>query len=310
MAHKPVGQPCSCGERGWMPGVEHVPILWAMAAANKATTMQPVLIVDHIMQGYLTTMVEWTRTGGSKVVVHFGIARNGRTVQMHPVFSPGIHATARAVNARTAKIVRARPESPNTYSIGIEHEGCSVDPRPAYEVPASLIYSRGNPWPEAMVQASIAVKRWCFANVPSLGGPSRDSIIGHYETGDPSRINDPAAEGARDVWPVDRMLVVLKGDRPTLAAAQREALEYADRIGATGQTRTDILAAVGLPPKARLEDYQPAGSTPPPAPKPPATAPAPPGAPSAPAVDVAGIRVHLDAATREIEAARRLLKEV
>jgi LysM repeat protein len=102
----------------------------------------------------------------------------------------------------------------NTYSIGIEHEGCSIDPRPAYSVPPELIYSEQNPWPEAMVQASLAIKRWCFANVPTLEGASRDSIVGHYEVDATNRANDPAtpADRSRGVWPVERFIRELNGD--------------------------------------------------------------------------------------------------
>jgi len=257
MTHKPAGQVCSCGERGWMPGVEHAPIRWGMAPYNQRTDMQPVAIVDHIMQGYLNTMVQWTTTGASKVIVHFGIGRDGRIVQMHPVFSPGIHAGAfdhRSPHA--AKVVKARSTSPNAYTIGIEHEGCSVDPRPAYSVPAAMIYSRANPWPEAMVEASIRVHRWLFANVPSLGTPSRDSVIGHYETGDPNRVNDPAAASDRGVWPVSRILAALtpskepaKPKEATVALTPDQQY-IVDQIRATpdlteAQVR-DALATVGL----------------------------------------------------------------
>jgi hypothetical protein len=265
-----------------MPGVEHAPIQWAMAAANKATTMKPAAIVDHIMQGYLSTMVDWTRTGGSKVIVHFGIDRGGRTVQMHSIFSPGIHVSSRHLNDRTARIVRERPEIPNAYTIGIEHEGCSVDPRPAYSVPAEMIYSSKNPWPAAMVEASIAVKRWCFGTAPSLGTPSRDTVIGHYENGDPNRINDPAAEGARGVWPVARMLEAL-APAVELTAEQAEmvALLRANRAHLTDADVAYMLGTVGL---SSMPGEAPAA--PPPAP------PKPP--PSTPSVDIAGADALLE----------------
>lgn len=191
--HQPIGTVCDCGEPGWMPGVEHAPILWNAPAYYFDTPMQPARVVDHIMQGFLSTMVDWSTTqGGGRVIVHFGIGRAGRIVQMHPVDRPGIHAGWW-----------------NLDSIAIEHEGASVDPRPAYSVPAALIYSPANPWPDAMVEASVRVKRWCFATASSLGAPSRQSIVGHYENGDPNRVNDPAAAAARDVWPVARMIAAL-----------------------------------------------------------------------------------------------------
>lgn len=241
MSHAPIGTVCNCNERGWMPGIEHAPIQWGAPDWTRVTTMRPLAIVDHIMQGYLSTLVDWTRTGGSTVIVHFGIARSGRTVQMHSIFSPGIHAGGFDTSSQyAAAIVKARRDSPNGWSVGIEHEGCSVDPAPAYSVPAALIYSTANPWPDAMVDASIRVKRWVFANATSLGAPSRANIIGHYETGDGSRVNDPAAALARSVWPVDRMIAAL---------APAEAPAYVDRdytVIRPGEWLSRVASRVGL----------------------------------------------------------------
>jgi len=200
-----------------MPGIEHVPIQWAKPAwiVARQGQMAPVVIVDHIMQGYLRTMVDWARTGGSKVIVHFGVGRDGRTVQFQDVRTPGIHASSlnRPV-ARRAIERNTITGGANTYSIGIEHEGCSIDPRPAYTVPPELIYSPSNPWPAAMTNASLAIKRWCFANVPTLGAPDRDSIIGHCEVDAANRGNDPAtpADRVKGIWPVDRFIQELTGN--------------------------------------------------------------------------------------------------
>src|SRR5690606_37806848 len=129
-------------------------------------------------------------------------------------------------------------------------EGCSVDPRPDYTVPPGLIYSAANPWPEAMVEASVRVHRWLFEAIPTLGEPSRDSIIGHYETGDPNRVNDPAAASDRSVWPRDRIIAALARRTP-LTPRQRERLEYLDspagRAAVPPATRARLLAEVGLP---------------------------------------------------------------
>jgi LysM repeat protein len=200
-----------------MPGVEHLPIQWPRPSwiTSAQGRMRPVLIVDHIMQGYLGTMLDWTRTGGSKVIAHFGVARDGRTVQFQDVLTPGIHASS--LNRPVARRALERSSiagGVNTYSIGIEHEGCSIDPRPAYSVPPELIYSEQNPWPEPMVRSSLAIKRWCFATVPTLEGPSRDSIVGHYEVDATNRSNDPATpvDRTRGVWPVERFIRELRGD--------------------------------------------------------------------------------------------------
>lgn len=263
MSHQPEGTPCTCNLPGWMPGVEHLPILWGLpvSIANHQGEMEPAVVVDHIMQGYLSTMVEWRRTGDSKVIVHFGIDRTGRIVQFHRADTRGIHASAfDAKSPHVAKQVKQRNTSPNNYSVGIEHEGCSVDPRyGGVPMRADMVYGAGNPWPEAMVQASIRVHRWLFATLPTLGAPSTESIIGHYETGDPNRINDPAAASNRSVWPRDRIIAAIT-TRPSLTAAQRERLEYLESPAGRGivePLRGNLLAEVGLPRKARLADYAP-----------------------------------------------------
>ncbi len=235
-----------------MPGVEHVPIQWARPSwiTSAQGRMRPVLIVDHIMQGFLGTMVDWTRTGGSKVIAHFGVARNGRTVQFQDVLTPGIHASS--LNRPVARRALERSNiagGVNTYSIGIEHEGCSIDPRPAYSVPPELIYSEQNPWPEPMVNASLAIKRWCFANFPTLDAPSRDSIVGHYEVDATNRSNDPAtpADRTRGVWPVERFIRELSGDGPVKESRKaREVGMATTHTVKRGETLVAISAEHGV----------------------------------------------------------------
>lgn len=208
MKHAAAGYICNCGNDGWMDGVEHIPPKWTIPPMSQRE-MRPLAITDHIMQGYLTTMVNWMSNGESKVIVHFGIDRRGRIVQFHPVNRVGRHVSG--IYSPLSKIVQREGQHSGTtgangYTIGIEHEGCAVDPRPAYTVPADLIYSKTNPWPEPMVASSIRVKQWCFDNVPSLGLPSRDTVIGHYEIDARNRPDDPAPSTDRTIWPVERML--------------------------------------------------------------------------------------------------------
>ena len=240
MSHVGIGLPCNCGETGWMPGVEHAPIRWQQPPMTKLA-LTPLAIVDHIMQGYLQTMVDWTINAGSTVVVHFGIDRRGRIVQMHPVNRVGRHASA--IYSPQSKIVQREGQHSGTtgangYTIAIEHEGCAVDPRPAYTVPAEMIYSKTNPWPEAMVQASIRVKKWLFENVPTLGKPSRDTIIGHYEIDARNRPDDPASSKDRSVWPVDRMIAALAG------VTQEVAVETNYAVVKPGETLGQFAARV------------------------------------------------------------------
>lgn len=200
---------------GWMPGIEYAPIAWQPKSGVEQSTFgannQPIAIVDHIMQGYQSTMIAWaeSKTPDRRVAVHFTISMKGRIVQHLPVNRCGIHAGL----ARNPSWALYKGFNPNLYTIGIEHEGCSVEPR-GYGVPQSIIWSPSNPWPEPMKEASLRVKRWCFDNVPSLGRPSAQSIIGHYEIDSISRADDPESpeDRIRGVWPRDWFIEQLEGD--------------------------------------------------------------------------------------------------
>jgi hypothetical protein len=200
-----------------MPGVEHVPVTWERPSwiTNMDGKMKPVLIVDHVMQGWLTTMVNYALQRGPslrKVTPHFNIGREGRTVQIESIFTPGIHASA--LNIPTAKRVLARVQmlyGTSFYSVGIEHEGFSAPLAGVTDAGAGkdALWTRANPWPEAMVQASIRAHRWVLDQCPEMGGASRESIIGHYEVDARNRAGDPASAAERDVWPVERIIAAL-----------------------------------------------------------------------------------------------------
>src|SRR5690606_5447326 len=123
----------------------------------------------------------------------------------------------------------------NGYAIGIEHEGFSLPFTPP--IPHAT-WTRTNPWPEPMVQSSIAVKRWLFANVPSLGEPSRDTIIGHYEIDARNRPDDPASSKDRSVWPVDRMIAAL--------TTQEEDMQPGYTLVMPGETLTKVSERTGI----------------------------------------------------------------
>ena len=219
VTHAPAGGACNCGARGWMPGVEHRPIQWQRPdfMLRDAGKMRPHVIVDHIMQGYLTTIDAWATNGASKIIVHFGISRSGRTVQYQDIYTEGIHTSSVSspTAARVLQFGSIAGRGVNPYSVAIEHEGFSVDPGYGHD----YIYTRDRPWPEAMVTASVGVKRWIFAQPDTdLGAPSVDSIIGHYEADARSRINDPAPHANRSIWPRARMIAALAPAAPNRAA--------------------------------------------------------------------------------------------
>ena len=233
MTHAPLAEACNCGLRGWMPGIHHHPIRWArpLYMQRDAGKMEPYVIVDHIMQGYLRTIDAWAVNGESKIITHFGISRSGRIVQYQDIHTEGIHTSA--VNGPTSKIVQqygsVAGRGANAYSVAIEHEGFSVDPGYGFD----YLYSPQRPWPEAMVRASVSVKRWLFAQAETqLGPPSVDTIIGHYEADARNRINDPSPASDRSIWPRERMIRELTTSTPPPPPAFDRAgsLGYLDAI--------------------------------------------------------------------------------
>jgi hypothetical protein len=248
-----------------MPGVEHRPIQWQRPdfMLRDAGKMRPHVIVDHIMQGYLTTIDAWATNGASKIIVHFGISRSGRVAQYQDVYTEGIHTSSVSspTAARVLQFGSIAGRGANPYSVAIEHEGFSVDPGYGHD----YIYTRERPWPEAMVLASVAVKRWIFAQPDTdLGAPSVDSIIGHYESDARSRINDPAPATDRGIWPRDRMIRRLSAPAvpppKSLTAEQREhlrgILEQMKRDGTLTKNTGDAMvqrAEAGLALLAALE---------------------------------------------------------
>lgn len=294
--HERPGRACNCGVRGWMPGVEHVPVEWGRPSwvTDREGKMTPVLIVDHVMQGWLNTMVSYARNAYPAaemryVTPHFNIGTGGRCVQIESIFTPGIHATT--LNSPTAKRVLERLSSPygaSLYSVGIEHEGFS---RELFDDPAKMTatlrentWTPDNPWPEAMVRKSIEVKRWILEQCPQMGGASTDSIVGHSEVDAKNRPDDPQRHDYTDVWPRARMIAALApAVQLTAEQAEMVALIRANRAHLSDADVAYALSTVGL---TAMPGETPAPGTPPPppapvpAPKPPASTP-PAGTPAA-----------------------------
>lgn len=121
---------------------------------------KPEIIVIHVMAGTLAGTDAWFQNPKAKVSAHYGVSATA----IHQYVKEEDRAYhAGVVTNPSAKIVLARPgENPNSYSIGIEHEG-----------------SAETPWsPELYAQSARLVadvaKRW---NIPL----DRDHVIGHHE---------------------------------------------------------------------------------------------------------------------------------
>jgi N-acetyl-anhydromuramyl-L-alanine amidase AmpD len=227
---------------GWMPGVEYVPTVrvapdsYGIADGN----MWPRAIVHHVMQGYFAgakaMMQETTFKAPSW---HFSVARDGRIMQHASIWTPTMHAgltsTSRDVGEPVDSL-RSNPgqwlaawqaKNPNTWAIGIEHEGFSKpETTGTGKRVDDYIYGPGNPWPEALIEASIRVQRWCWQRCQWLIDLPRGSyadwntadsrFLTHAMIDPEMRPLDPGPEWDAKVWHriVNAVLAVPEPPRP------------------------------------------------------------------------------------------------
>lgn len=206
-------------QRGWMPGVEHIPTRAFGSVRTAHGAMQARAVMSHIMQGSQRTMIEWAREDPvqTRKSVHFTIAGDGRTVQHVGIYDAAWGAGR--VNDPTWSLLPAG-ETPNDYTVQIEHEGFSEVPSYA---PNARPYERGaNPWPEAMVQASIRVHRWVLGELGLK--PDAERVIGHFMTDAKFRPNDPG-----DAWPRARIIEALGGADAAVEGAPRPSESELER---------------------------------------------------------------------------------
>ena len=218
------------GSRGWMPDVDHIGTTMYGYSDVPPGTMEPMAVINHIMQGYARTMIEWATTNSTQKSAHFIIDRDGNITQTVSIYSPAWHA------GRTAKTTwdSFPGGNPNKYSVGIEHEGFSVDPGYGYD----YIYEDG--WPDAMMEASVQVHKWILGE---LGLDATDqTVIGHNETDGVSRANDPGP-----AWDKSVLLAMINGSEPLEAVASTEGrLAAVEARLSHIEEAMDVLASGGL----------------------------------------------------------------
>lgn len=167
---------------------------------------RPFIIVSHIMDGYKRTLDDpaWRETNG--VGVHFGIGRDGSISQYTNVFDAswgnGIVGSLERYDRSNRRLAALEQEGVwravpggfalvrdgvnvlNSRSISIEHEGFP-----------------GDPWTPEMIEATVRVHAWCLREaMRSLGPPSPDMLVGHYQIDAVNRSNCPS-----NAWPRSRI---------------------------------------------------------------------------------------------------------
>ena len=169
-----------------MPDIDHIGTTMYGYTDVPPETMKPIAVINHIMQGYARTMIDWATNNSVQKSAHFIIDREGNITQTVSIYSPAWHA------GRTAKESwKSFPGgNPNKYTVGIEDEGFSVDPGYGYD------YIYDGSWPEAMMDASAKVHKWILGDL-SLDANDQ-TVIGHFETDAVSRANDPGPQWSRE----------------------------------------------------------------------------------------------------------------
>lgn len=125
--------------------------------------LSPIAIVIHIMEGTLSGTDSWFQDPDSKVSAHYGIGKNGEVHQYVQETDTAWHAGR--VDHPSWKLIKTSGGTfvnPNSYTIGIEHEGFA-----------------DTDWTDAMYNASAELiraisTRWNFLI-------DKDRVIGHRE---------------------------------------------------------------------------------------------------------------------------------
>ena len=230
---------------GWMPGVEEIESLarWENPQTGAHAPTPRLGIINHVMQGYQTTMIAWARERPYRTVksAHFTINRNGRIVQHVSAWD---HAWAAVGVCRPTWPLLPPSTNPNRVAINIEWEGFSADPR---TYPYDYLYGplgvpdpNGRPmrpWPQPQIRAATQIHRWLFTEGIVAGLPSPDTITGHFATDACNRPLDPGP-----YW--------LQTVRPTLIQALAPS-RAPDRQDRTAQDSVQPESVEGPEPHAR-----------------------------------------------------------
>ena len=207
----------------------------------------PVGFIHHRMGGYKRTLDsdDWRHSNG--VGVTFGIGRDGSADQYTNIFNAhwgngvsgdrdrydrsnamladieqlGVWVPVRYAGGRGWALVNGGINMINASTISMEHEDENED----------------QPWPDAMIDTSIRVMRWCLGELAAHGRPMpvRESMLaGHFQI---DAVNRPGCPG--DYWPRERLL-----------AGIMEEDDMAERIWCAELVQTWILGKHGAAPVA------------------------------------------------------------
>ena len=135
----------------------------------------PTAVVLHVMQGHMSTVLDWARTGYRFASWHYTVGLDGKVYQhlehSDGGYQAGITDTQAAAHRPTWAMWRGPGVNVNRHTIGVEHEGFA-----------------GQPFTAAQSAASRDLCRWLAAD---LGTPlDRDHFPPHAVIDTVNRVND------------------------------------------------------------------------------------------------------------------------
>lgn len=145
----------------------------------------PEIIVDHISEGTMSSMISWFTSQDNKVSsAHFGVSKAGKIYQFVAIEDCAwANGLTSGIENATAELVlkKGKSENPNWYSVSIEHEGVWAE-------------TKGILTPEQL-KATKMLHKYIIEYVKDKYGhkiePSRETIIGHSEIDKTQRPNCP-----------------------------------------------------------------------------------------------------------------------
>jgi N-acetylmuramoyl-L-alanine amidase len=171
-------------------------IVWAGNAHTNKSSRDghvPDMIVDHISQGSLSSMVSWFTSSGNNVSsAHFGVGKKGEVRQFVAIedmaWGNGLRTDGKTtphVGQSTLTVVKSRPKvNPNKYTISIEHEGI-------WEQTKGELTN-------AQLAATIMLHEYIIEYIKDKWGKDipvdRNHIVGHYEV---APVTKPFCPGER-----------------------------------------------------------------------------------------------------------------
>lgn len=166
---------------------------------------KPEAIVIHIMAGTLVGTDAFFSQASSQVSSHYGIGVGGEVHQYVQEEDTAFHA-GQIVPPTSWKLLKAPPANPNSYTIGIEHEG-----------------QQDSVWTDIQKKTSATlIKDICVRwNIPI----DRDHIIGHYQIKS-SKPNCPAVNKGI----IDELISLANGTPSSNTELKKQIIDLVNKI--------------------------------------------------------------------------------